>query len=63
MSFKAVPNVVLASYEGLTTVGTASQLVLSQLMLKLPWKGLEHEAGVGVNTKLVNIAGAGVVNT
>ena len=54
---------VLASYEGLTTVSTASQLVLSQLMLKLPWKGLEHEAGVGVNTKLINVARAGVVNT
>ena len=41
-----------------------SQLVLSQPMLNLPWNQvLEHEAGVGVNTKLVDVARAGVVHT
>ena len=33
-------------------------------MQYLPWElGLEHEASVGVNTKLVDVAGASVVHT
>ena len=32
-------------------------------MLKLSWVGLEHEASVGLDAELVNVARAGVVNT
>ena len=39
-------------------------LPFAQPLLNLPLNQvLEHKAGVGVNTKLVNVARAGVVNT
>ena len=44
-------------------VSACAEFILSQLMLKLSWVGLEHEAGIGLDAELVNVAGAGVVNT